>query len=350
MSKPKPKPRKKKPIKAGPSNQLAVPSEDKPTIAPQVPKGKKRKGDSIEARPKKSRIVSVEFIDDTDDDETQPKLMSKSPPQVEPPPKPKSQPMVVVEIPAKPQAQSRPRVDTETETEPKPKSKSRRRVGEEKPIQRLIDPILSAERLQKQNAAIDQGKYRLATTPCETCTRRLDRYIVPCAVVTSRKEAACFTCKLGKTSCDFSGKKIKEETDGEEVKIVRKKVKKPKQDVKMGEVTEVDLETTEVGQSKGKGKQDVEMSEGGKGEVDVEMNEVARGDTELGHGETEVTHEETEVGITPDKGKGRATPAITIEPPTPTPVKVTRVTEDMDVDMTYAKGKDHRHGHIHSTN
>ena len=83
--------------------------------------------------------------------------------------------------------------------------------------------------------------------------------------------AACFTCKLGKTNCSFV--KV---TDGQ-VKIVWKKVKKPqeKQDVTMADVSEgrkeelaVDDEMTEVSQSKGK---DLDMERGAK--VDVEMAE-----------------------------------------------------------------------------
>jgi len=66
--------------------------------------------------------------------------------------------------------------------------------------------------------------------------------------------AMCFTCKLGKTNCSFV-----KDMDGQ-VKIVRKKVKKPKekQDMTMANVSEggkedlaVDNEMTEVSQSKG---------------------------------------------------------------------------------------------------
>jgi hypothetical protein len=112
---------------------------------------------------------------------------------------------------------------------------------------------------------------------------------VACAEIVTGGAAACFTCNLGKTHCSFN--------DGE-VKVIRKRVKKPKQDVKMAEVSEglvFDVEMTEVGQSKGTGKQDLEIvrSETTHTEVDVEMAE-------------------PEVGTIarPDKGKGRATPAI----------------------------------------
>jgi hypothetical protein len=128
--------------------------------------------------------------------------------------------------------------------------------------------------------------------------------------------AACFTCNLGKTHCSFN--------DGE-VKVIRKRVKKPKQDVKMAEVSEglvVDVEMTEVGQSKGTGKQDLEIvrSETTHTEVDVEMAE-------------------PEVGTIarPDKGKGRATPAIIVEPPTP----VKGLTDLADIGSTRLNGKHH---------
>ena len=355
VSKPKQKPHQKK-AKAGPkpeegskpvvgSSNLAVASSvDKPSIAPQAPKGKKRKADSMVAGPKKICIVSQEFIEDSDEETP----MSKSQPRVEPMPKPKSRPQVFVEI-APPSSQSEPRVDKEIQR--KPPSKSQRRVGSAKPSKRLVDPAISAERLQRQNAAIEQGKYQLATTPCETCSRRLNRSIVPCAMVTSGKEAACFTCSIGKTYCNFSGRKIKDEEEGE-VKIGRKRVKKTKakQDVKMAEVNDggpdaqmtVDLKTTGVGQSTGKGKQKlVEMSEGESFDFDVEM-------ADLSHGEMVIN--ETEAGITsrPDKGKARATPAIVIEPPTPTPVKISSPVlaagmADGDAAMSNEQGKDHRH-------
>ena len=124
---------------------------------------------------------------------------------------------------------------------------------------------------------------------------------------------------------------------------------KAKQDVKMAEVNDggrdaqmtVDLKTTGVGQSTGKGKQKlVEMSEGESFDFDVEM-------ADLSHGEMVIN--ETEAGITsrPDKGKARATPAIVIEPPTLTPVKISSPVlasgmADMDAAM-FEQGKDHRH-------
>jgi len=51
---------------AGPSNQS---KSNQATLKPQAPsKGKKRKGESMEAGPKKSRIVSQEFINTTDEE------------------------------------------------------------------------------------------------------------------------------------------------------------------------------------------------------------------------------------------------------------------------------------------
>jgi hypothetical protein len=99
-----------------------------------------------------------------------------------------------------------------------------------------------------------------------------------------------------------------------ELKIVQKKVKKPKgkQDMKMAisegweEEPTVDVEMTEVGQSKRTGQQDMEIS-GSEGrlttEVDLEMAEVNR-------------RLQPEVSMIAHKGKGRATPAIMVEPPT----------------------------------
>ena len=66
---------------------------------------------------------------------------------------------------------------------------------------------------------------------------------------------------------------------------------------------------TEVGQSKGTGKDNVEMARSEARQdtkADVEMAEVTlRSEPKLG------------TIARPDKGKGRATPAIIVEPPTP---------------------------------
>ena len=63
VSKPKAKPHKKKP-EAGPSQQSR-----QPTLAPKAPsKGKRGKGESIEAGPKKTRIISKEYIESSDEE------------------------------------------------------------------------------------------------------------------------------------------------------------------------------------------------------------------------------------------------------------------------------------------
>ena len=75
VSKPKPKSHKKKP-KAGPSNQS---KSNEVTLKPQaLSKGKKRKGELTEAGPKKSQVVSQEFINTTDEEtEAESQLVSK---------------------------------------------------------------------------------------------------------------------------------------------------------------------------------------------------------------------------------------------------------------------------------
>ena len=118
---------------------------------------------------------------------------------------------------------------------------------------------------------------------------------------------------------------------------VRKKAKKPKakQDVIMVEVSEraedrgAEAEKTQKKVEKSKTKQDVEMAvyEGAKDalaendmeitEVHLEWEQVKQEDSEM----IDLTNVESDIG-TPsrvDKGKGQATPAITLEPPTPTP-------------------------------
>jgi len=139
--------------------------------------------------------------------------------------------------------------------------------------------------------------------------------------------AVCFTCKLGKTHCSFV-----KDMDGH-MKIVQKKVKKPKekQDVTMADVSEggkeelaVDNEMTKVSQSKGMEKQDLDMERGT--EVDIEM---AKAEVMLSS--------EPEVGtiVQPDKGKGQANPAIILEPLTP----VKGLTDLADVGSSKLKGK-----------
>jgi len=188
------------------------------------------------------------------------------------------------------------------------------------PVQKKVSPT-TQKRRDEQNAAIQRGEFQLADSPCDTCKRRLDRHIVACAKMAKDDNAACFTCKLGKMNCSF----IKV-MDGQ-VKIVRKKVKKPqeKQDVTMADVSEgrkeelaVDDEMTEVSQSKGK---DLDMERGAK--VDIEM------------AEAEVTMRKPVTIIQPDKGKGQENPAIILEPPT----LVKGLTDLPDVGSSKLKGK-----------
>jgi hypothetical protein len=295
-SKPKAKRREKKP-KASPSNESAS-------------AGKKRKGDFNDAGRKK-RALSKATIDNSDEE--------TGPPVIETTSMPTSQ--VYVDIVTKSSSQSRPRADEPKPPakqplaqsqpdviKPKPRSQSRSQGGA-----KIMPPRATPtteERRQNQEAAILRGTYRLAEKPCDTCIRRLDRVIVPCAEVANGEVGSCFTCKLGKVTCSF----VKDLTmvDGE-IKIVWKKIKKPrrKQDVKMADVFEggkeepvFDVEMTEVGQNMGKGR-DMVQSKGMQGN-DVEMTEVT-------------LKSEPEVGII-DKGKGRATPAIIVEPPTPVKV------------------------------
>jgi hypothetical protein len=106
---------------------------------------------------------------------------------------------------------------------------------------------------------------------------------------------------MGKVTCSL----LKDTPADGEVKIVQKKVKKVKK----------------VQQPKGK--QDVQMAVSGAKEepsCDVEMREVGQSMEEVEMGPAPVTEDEmTELGTIarPDKGKGRATPAIVLQPPTP---------------------------------
>ena len=128
VSKPKPKSHKKKP-EASPSNQ---PKSNEATLKPQaLSKGKKRKGESMEAGPKKSQIVSQEFINTMDEEtEAESRLVSKpksisttdeeSEAESQPVSKPKSKTEVYVDIATKPPSQLRTQAD---KIEAKPKSK-----------------------------------------------------------------------------------------------------------------------------------------------------------------------------------------------------------------------------------
>lgn len=281
MSKPKSKPRQKP--KAGPTNNS-------------VSTGK-RKGDFIETGPKKTRIVSREILTDTSDDDTEPQpTVSKPMPQI----------LDCVEISTKPPLlqpradQPMPKLEQPPAQSQKPASKPRSQGGNKvkSPMAPRATPK-TQERLQKQNEAIQKGTHRLADHPCETCTKRLDRHIVPCAASLNRE--SCFTCKMGKVTCSL----LKDTPADGEVKIVQKKVKKVKK----------------VQQPKGK--QDVQMAVSGAKEepsCDVEMREVGQSMEEVEMGPAPGTEDEmTELGTIarPDKGKGRATPAIVLQPPTP---------------------------------
>ena len=65
-------------------------------------KGRKREGDSIEARLKKTRIVSAEYIDDSDEEMVKVKSESRTPAGA------MSGLQVFVEIPPKPKLKSQP--------------------------------------------------------------------------------------------------------------------------------------------------------------------------------------------------------------------------------------------------
>ncbi|KIJ96175.1 hypothetical protein K443DRAFT_10850, partial [Laccaria amethystina LaAM-08-1] len=168
-SKPKAKRREKKP-KASPSNESAS-------------AGKKRKGDFNDAGRKK-RALSKATIDNSDE-ETGPLVIETAS-------MPTSQ--VYVDIVTKSSSQSRPRADEPKPLakqplaqsqpdviKPKPRSQSRSQGGA-----KIMPPRATPtteERRQNQEAAILRGTYRLAEKPCDTCIRRLDRVIVPCAEV-----------------------------------------------------------------------------------------------------------------------------------------------------------------------
>ena len=102
-SKPKVKPQQKMP-EAGPSTKPAQAKEPavKPntTVASGASKGEKKVGDSIEARPKKTRVVSAKYIDNSD--EGMVKLQLKS----QPPAKSKSQPQAVTDLIQRPRSQT----------------------------------------------------------------------------------------------------------------------------------------------------------------------------------------------------------------------------------------------------
>ena len=105
---PQTKSQQKKP-EAGPSNKPARAKESES-------KGRKRAGDSIEARPKKTRIISAEYIDDSDEEMVKVKSESRTPAGamsglkvfVEIPPKPKSKSQAPAKLPAPAKSKAKP--------------------------------------------------------------------------------------------------------------------------------------------------------------------------------------------------------------------------------------------------
>jgi len=205
----------------------------------------------MEAGPKKSRIVSQEFINTTDEETeaesrpvSKPKSISTTDEESEaesrPVSKPKSKTEVYVDIATKPPSQFRPQADkmAKPKSKPRPWAQSRQPKLESgsrlksPPVQKKVSPT-TQKRRDEQNAAIQRGEFQLADSPCDTCKRRLNRHIVACAKMAKDDNATCLTCKLGKMNCSFV--KV---MDGQ-VKIVQK-VKKPqeKQDVTMADVSE----------------------------------------------------------------------------------------------------------------
>ena len=231
---------------AGPTNRSAKPEAgpSNTSATTEKPTGKKRKADTIAARPKKTCIVSKEFIE-TDDEEPLPKPKSKSKsrtpvestakPKSLQAPKPKSKSQPPVESKSQPLVEStaKPKSLQVLNIRPKPKSKSQARGS---PLPR--ETPTTQERLQKQTEAIKSGEFKLAAVPCKSCTRRVDREAVPCTVVATGEKGTCFTCRMGKTSCSLAGKRKKaeldegeEEEEGEfELRIVQKTVKKRAED------------------------------------------------------------------------------------------------------------------------
>ena len=114
---PKAKSQQKTP-EAGPSTKLAqVKESGNPpnTTVPSIPsKGRKREGDLIEARLKKTRIVSVEYINDSDEEMVKVKSESQTLAGA------KSGLQVFVEIPPKPKSKSQP----QAKSQPRAKLKS----------------------------------------------------------------------------------------------------------------------------------------------------------------------------------------------------------------------------------
>ncbi|EDQ98332.1 uncharacterized protein LACBIDRAFT_336061 [Laccaria bicolor S238N-H82] len=320
------------------------PAEPKPQQSRAKPEagtssGRKRRGDSLDVWPRKTRIVSAQHIEESSDEETPtPKPNSRNSGNTA---KPRSKQQPVVEITVKPRSKVTPWVSPETATKAALKAQA------------------SAEKLEKQNAAIKTGEYKLAIKPCIACSKRKDKETVPCAESTSGVLAACFTCNTGKTKCSKAGGNSKKKTEGEEaeeVKIVVKKTKKRK--AKKDEEAEDGGEKGKKKAKKSKAKKSERMAEGAEdgGEEesvvvvrrpktkatkqDVEMAEVSEGESfnfkSIKEEDSEMVDMtsgvDAEVGTSsrPDKGKAQATPAIVIERPTPTPPVQPKLSLAMD--------------------
>ncbi|EDR01026.1 uncharacterized protein LACBIDRAFT_333571 [Laccaria bicolor S238N-H82] len=322
----------KKPAKPKPQQSQAKPNAG-------TSSGRKRRGDSLDVRPRKTRIVSAQHIEESSDEEI-PTLKPNSRNSGNTA-KPRSKQQPVVEITVKPRSKATPRVSPETATKAALKAQA------------------SAEKLEKQNAAIKMGEYKLAIEPCVACSKRKDKETVPCAESTSGGLAACFTCNTGKTKCSKAGGNSKKKTEGEEaeeVKIVVKKTKKRK--AKKDEEAKDGGEKGKKKAKKSKAKKSERMAEGAEdgGEEesvvvvqkpktkatkqDVEMAKVSEGESfdfeSIKEEDSEMVDMtsgvDAEVGTSsrPDKGKAQATPAIVIEQPTPTPPVQPKLSLAMD--------------------
>ncbi|EDQ99314.1 uncharacterized protein LACBIDRAFT_335148 [Laccaria bicolor S238N-H82] len=223
-------------------------------------------------------------------------------------------------------------------------------AGPPKTAMAALRQAKTAERLANQNAAIAKGNYQLADIPCEACSKRQDRDIVPCAIRSPPQQGSCFTCSTVTKKKDTDSEVEDEIQKGlqdletatvsggdAQVKIVRKKVRSKKPQVKK---VKPDV--------KEKGKQDVEMAAVGhdvEHAIDVDMEvglTMGKGKSKGGINieMAEVKHEETEVGAIPkaDKDVGRVTPTIIIEPPTPHTSAIFKSTET-EVGTNTDKGK-----------
>ncbi|EDR11387.1 uncharacterized protein LACBIDRAFT_323931 [Laccaria bicolor S238N-H82] len=317
---------------AGPAPEKK-PAEPKPQQSRAKPEagtssGRKRRGDSLDVRPRKTRIVSAQHIEESSDEET-PMLKPNSRNSGNTA-KPRLKQQPVVEITVKPRSKATPRVSPDTATKAALKAQA------------------SAEKLEKQNAAIKMGEYKLAIEPCIACSKRKDKQTVPCAESTSGVLAACFTCNTGKTKCSKAGGNSKKKTEGEEaeeVKIVVKKTKKRK--AKKDEEAEDGGEKGKKKAKKSKAKKLEPMAEGAEdgGEEesvvvvrrpktkamkqDVEMAEVSEGESFDFESIKEEDSEMVDMTLGVD-AEARATPAIVIERPTPTPPVQPKLSLAMD--------------------